>query len=175
MAYGGSVSPSAEPLAWEAEVRESHRLFLCARCGRQVRICSDCDRGNFYCSEECAAIRRGASLREAGQRYQRTPKGARNHALRQGAYRVRLREEVTHQGSDEAPVAAEPHLGEEMRLSEGEPTSAPEWEAPHDAFVDQLDEAQDNASSCSCDLCGRAVGVFARLDFLTTPCTGGWP
>ena len=121
--------PSSSPSAWEAEVRESHRFFLCARCRVQVRICSDCDRGNIYCLDECAGIRRGESLREAGCRYQQTPKGARNHARRQRDYVARRREKVTHQGSDEAPVAAEPHRGEAMRLSEGELTSAPECES----------------------------------------------
>ena len=44
------------------------RLFLCARCQRQVRICSYCDRGNQYCGPACARAARNESLRSAGAR-----------------------------------------------------------------------------------------------------------
>ena len=38
---------------------ESYRLYNCACCGRQVRICRHCDRGNRYCAWGCAAVRAG--------------------------------------------------------------------------------------------------------------------
>jgi hypothetical protein len=39
------------------------RLFNCARCHRQVVICSRCDRGNLYCGSQCAQSARGESVR----------------------------------------------------------------------------------------------------------------
>ena len=165
----------SSPSAWEAEVRDSHRLFLCARCSKQVHICSDCDRGNIYCSEACAAIRRRESVREAGRRYQQGPPGRRSHARRQRAYVARRRRKVTHQGPDGVARGAEPLPGDGMRLSEGGPVLAGELELPHDAYPDPSDETLDDPLACPCDLCGRPVSAFARLDFLTTPCVGGWP
>ena len=53
----------------------SNRLFLCRRCGELVHICSSCDRGNVFCSQECATARRRDSIREAAKRYQRTQRG----------------------------------------------------------------------------------------------------
>jgi len=76
----------------------SFRLFSCARCHKQVLICSKCDYGNIYCSKSCALERRRESNRQASRRYQSRPPGARNHARRQGAYRARQKK-VTHQGS----------------------------------------------------------------------------
>lgn len=77
----------------------SGRLFNCARCRHQVVICSDCDRNNIYCSRQCAAIVRRASLKAAGKRYQQSRHGRLKHADRQRRYRARQREKVTHHGS----------------------------------------------------------------------------
>ena len=79
--------------------RESYRLYSCARCAVQVRICSDCDRGNQYCAGDCAQIRRRESLYRAGVRYQLSFRGASRHAARQSAWRARRMQIVTHQGS----------------------------------------------------------------------------
>ena len=38
-------------------MQSSARLFNCARCRRQVVICSHCDRGNRYCGKRCAQSR----------------------------------------------------------------------------------------------------------------------
>ncbi len=48
----------------------SARVFTCARCRRQVVICSHCDRGNRYCGPSCAHSARRHAQREAAQRYQ---------------------------------------------------------------------------------------------------------
>ena len=74
----------------------SSRLFLCRQCGELVEICSRCDRGNAFCSSDCAAARRRESIREAAKRYQRTKRGAKKHKARQRRYRVRQLA-VTHQ------------------------------------------------------------------------------
>ena len=81
----------------------SGRLFVCAGCRDQVIICSCCDRGQIYCNHGCAAHARRQTVVAAGQRYQKTPRGGRMHAARQGRYRVR-REIVTHQGSPPPPA-----------------------------------------------------------------------
>jgi hypothetical protein len=79
--------------------RTSYRLYNCARCAVQVRICSECDRGNQYCADGCAQICRRESLCRAGVRYQLSHRGAMRHAARQSAWRERRMQKVTHQGS----------------------------------------------------------------------------
>ena len=75
------------------------RLYLCARCRRQVVICSPCDRGHRYCGAGCARTARAESLHAGGQRYQNTHRGRHRHAERQRRYRQRQSKKVTHQGS----------------------------------------------------------------------------
>ena len=82
-----------------ATARETYRLYSCAHCGQQVQICRHCDRGNIYCAGTCAALRRRASLRRAGARYQQSYRGACLHAARHRAWRARQKHKVTHQGS----------------------------------------------------------------------------
>ena len=90
---------------WVVAIRECHRQFLCARCRKQVTICSHCDRGQIYCSKECSKIRRRELLRMAARRYQKTPRGAHYHARRQHHYRLQ-NQKVTHQGSNGAGLKA---------------------------------------------------------------------
>lgn len=123
------------------------RLFLCARCHRQVRICSHCDRGNQYCGRRCSRAARGESLRAAGERYQKSRRGRFCHAARQRRYRARCRADqakVTHQGSiaarRRASLAGEPFFRREAPMT-------PLIE-PH---------------STRCCFCGRAVSDFVRL------------
>lgn len=73
------------------------RKLTCAWCHDLVVFCEDCDKRQRYCSEECAKLGRRMSLRLAGARYQSTFDGKRNHAARQEAYEIRLREKLTHQ------------------------------------------------------------------------------
>ncbi|MCK5356523.1 MAG: hypothetical protein KAJ63_15510 [Methyloprofundus sp.] len=79
----------------------SARLYNCACCHCQVIICSHCDRGNHYCSGECAVQSRLNKQRVAGSRYQSSAKGRHLHARRQQRYRQRQKEKVTHQCSPE--------------------------------------------------------------------------
>lgn len=86
-------------------MKETARLFNCVLCHELVNICSDCDRGNIYCSERCSTAARQLSMRKAAKRYQSTFQGRLNHAKRQADYRSRQQqniedtEKVTHQGS----------------------------------------------------------------------------
>src|SRR5487761_2760952 len=74
------------------------RRYRCARCGKEVLICSACDHGNRYCADECAKLARSQSTKQAGQRYQSSPKGRIKHAARQRGY-LSKKKKVTHQGS----------------------------------------------------------------------------
>ena len=84
---------------------KSYRLYSCQRCARQVRICGACDRGNRYCAEGCAQIRRRETRCRASRRYQQSYHGALKHAARQSAWRRRQQQKVTHQGSIAGVVA----------------------------------------------------------------------
>ena len=81
-------------------MRPDSRLYQCANCNKQCVICSDCDRGNIYCSNNCASIARRKSCIAANQRYQKTFQGKRLHAARQRRYREALKQKVTDHGSN---------------------------------------------------------------------------
>src|SRR5688572_24143679 len=142
----------------------TYRLYSCARCAGQVRICRRCDRGHRYCTVTCARIQRRESLHRAGARYQRSRRGAYRHAVRQCAWRERCAQEVTHQGSvsldtagtvvlvvtDETPsVACDDHL-----LSE----CAPLWRTEHRSLLAQR-----------CSWCGGVLPAFPA----SAPCAAG--
>ena len=105
------------------------RLFLCARCRRQVLICSVCDRGQQYCNVRCSGLARDESLRAAGRRYQQSRRGRHCHAERQRRYRRRRREGacreiVTHQGSASSRRGA-PLVRQRVLRREASPSMSP--------------------------------------------------
>lgn len=130
------------------EETDSFRLFNCALCFVQVRLCSVCDRGNRYCSQICAGLVRRRSQADAGRRYQRSFLGALNHANRQAVYRVRIAEEVTHQGSPEAGSSDILSIGNDKGVCQPN-LSEPETEERN-----------------RCSGCGALCGPFARPDFI---------
>jgi hypothetical protein len=142
--------------------QNSYRLYNCERCAQQVRICSNCDRGNRYCAGECAALRRRESLLRAGRRYQRSYRGACAHAARQSAWRERQGQEVTHQGSIPTAVWVTVTNHSTQTTTQGTHAqiaslqSQPHSAAPH---------AHRMAVS-SCSFCWRALPAFARLGTL---------
>jgi hypothetical protein len=94
----GGLSPKrCQPTA-----QETVRRFLCACCRIAVYLCTACDRGQRYCSADCARSARRQSQREADRRYQRSPRGRLKHAERSRCYRLR-RSVVTEQGSILSP------------------------------------------------------------------------
>lgn len=121
----------------------SARLYNCARCHRQVTICSHCDRGNIYCGKSCADRARRTSIGTAGKRYQSTRRGRFKHAERQRRYRSQ-RKKVTHQGSPEPP--------------------------PNDSLITRSEEplllAVIEDEGIRCHFCGRLCSDFLRLDYL---------
>lgn len=80
-------------------MNETARRYGCLNCHSQVIICRDCDRGNRYC-KQCAPLMRLKARRRAGIRYQNSHQGRLNHAARQKHYRERMRNKVTHKGSN---------------------------------------------------------------------------
>ena len=134
--------------------QKSYRLYSCARCAVQVRICSDCDRGNQYCAGECAEIRRRESLCRAGVRYQLSFRGASMHAARQSALRVRQMQIVTHQGSvagvDASIVVASLPVSEESDVELV-------------ALFPVLQPPPTLSLVSRCSFCRRPLSAFARL------------
>ena len=124
------------------------RLFNCARCRRQVVICSHCDRGNIYCGRGCSCSARRESVRAAGQRYQCTRRGRFAHAERQRLYRTRPRK-VTHQGS--AATVVHDSLIPESRVA---------------CVMRRVFPA---TAGSYCHFCQRLCSAFVRMDFLHSP------
>ena len=95
------------PAASSYPMENSDRIFNCARCSAQVRLCRSC--GNIHCSKECALAQRSESQRRAGVQYQSTEAGREKHAARQSRYRERkalARTQGTQQASNkQAPCA----------------------------------------------------------------------
>lgn len=90
-------------------MKHAPRLFQCAHCHTQSRVCSKCDRGQIYCCKVCAVFVRKKSMKLAGIRYQAGFKGKQNHAARQARYRMRQSKIVTHRGSPSTPQHAPMH------------------------------------------------------------------
>jgi hypothetical protein len=93
-----------------APAQVSARLFLCALCRALMLVGSCCDRGQVYCTGDCAEKTRRHSMREAGKRYQASRKGRQAHAARQDRYRERKRlialQGTTAPTQNAAPAAA---------------------------------------------------------------------
>jgi hypothetical protein len=71
---------------------ETWRLLSCARCGRQLRVCSSCELGQRYCGRGCAQEQRRLAQRDASRAYQATRRGRRLHADRMQRWRDRGRQ-----------------------------------------------------------------------------------
>jgi hypothetical protein len=132
-------------------MEEPARLFYCGRCQAMVRICRQCDRGQIYCSPDCADLARRHGQREAGRRYQQSRPGRFHHAARARAYRARQKI-VTHHGSEMATVDA---------VLAAMPLAVPE---PDERRVAEPGQAALEV----CCRCGTACGSAVRLDFLGT-------
>ena len=114
------------------------RLFNCTRCGRQVRICRLCDRGNIYCGSKCSRQARSFSLQAAGKRYQNTRQGKLNHAARQKRYRDKNKFVTHHTSNDPSPYSS----------------------------IGEVDRTAEFKSELRCDFCNKPCLDFVRLDFL---------
>lgn len=138
---------------------QTYRLYNCARCAEQVRICRGCDRGNRYCAGVCAALRRRESLLRAGKRYQRGYRGACAHAARQRAWRERQTQEVTHHGSIPTAVSVTVANRSTQTTTQGS-------HAHNEAFPQRPAALLEYAAlqvRARCSVCGRVVSPFARI------------
>jgi hypothetical protein len=124
------------------------RLFLCVNCRAQTVICSACDRGQRYCSPECAAHVRSARVREAGRRYQHSERGRATHAERMRRCRAK-QADVTHQG----PIIP---TARELSAPAAKPSITPASKTMAKATVEQP----------RCHSCGCPCSAFVRLGFL---------
>lgn len=81
-------------------MEDSYRIFNCARCSKLVHICPRCDRGNRYCSAQCAEIARDEKQERSRRKYEASPKGLATAAARMKRWRKKQREQktVTYQG-----------------------------------------------------------------------------
>lgn len=141
-----------------------YRLFLCARCGTALRICSCCDRGHRYCAPDCAALARTDSLRRARRRYYRNnPDAQANNAEGQRRFRARRRQAVKDQGSppsDDLPTVVP---------AAAEISSAPVEEVIRDVSPQAAEHTGSDEHAASelvrCDFCDRPCRPVVRHDF----------
>jgi len=133
--------------------QKSYRLYSCARCAVQVRICSECDRGNQYCAGDCAQIRRRESLSRAAVRYQLSHRGALGHAARQSAWRARTTQIVTHQGC--VPGVDAGTVMTSLTVSEAS-------DVERVALSPALQRRAMLRQVSRCSFCWRALPAFAR-------------
>jgi hypothetical protein len=154
---------------------EAWRLFTCALCATQVRLCPSCDHGQRYCGRRCAAEHRRRQQREASRAYQATRRGAHLHAARMQRYRDRQRQECKFP----APIVTQ------HPWAQGSPDAIPALSTPARSPTDTHQEdrthaplssavARDpstvslvhNQTTSGCSRCGRPLSRFARLDAL---------
>jgi hypothetical protein len=125
------------------------RFFLCARCRAQALICRSCDRGQMYCSVDCAQEARRTRQCAANKRYQASHRGRIRHAARAQRYRARQKK-VTYEGSLQ-------QLSDAL-VSEGWAVTASKPKVPE--FVPR-------AWAWRCHWCGCRCPPFVRHEFLS--------
>jgi hypothetical protein len=138
-------------------VQETIRRFLCARCRVVAYLCTACDRGQRYCSDECSLAARRRSQRESDRRYQSSERGRLKHAERARRYRQRCRS-VTEQG---AVVSAERDVCSTSATSEVSTPSSAEETATTVASGSSTDK-QAHSGQVSCHLCRRWCDPWIR-------------
>lgn len=140
--YGNKSSPH-RPYMW---MQISSRLYNCCRCHDQVIVCSDCDRGQRYCTKGCRHKARKASLKRASKKYQESRAGRFNNAARQNRFRQRKKHKVTHHCSLQIP----PHAVLKNK--------------PECADINQNQPPSE--VTMVCHHCHSECGPFLRSDFL---------
>ena len=138
------MPPSPPSTRRDREEQPAARFYLCLRCRSQALICSSCDRGQIYCTPECAKAARKERQRSARRRYQAGARGRVMHADRSRRFRERQRG-VTDHGLHE-PVATA------LRV---EVVASP-----------QRRSALTERQHFYCNGCACAVSDFVRLDTL---------
>ena len=141
-----------------------YRVFFCARCGKLAIICSTCDKGNRYCSPECASEAREEIVCEAKSRYRNSEDGRITQKFRQRRHRSRLGADVTDQSSS-VSGRCETNSGTREQRMEDRGSPGPDGQpAPPGAgtFGGQYERPERTVPVwrvIRCDFCGRICGV----------------
>jgi len=147
---------------------ESFRIFNCARCHQQVKICRNCDRGNRYC-RTCGEVARQESIKRAQVRYQGGPQGREFNRCRQKRSRQRARSESVLDLSIPEPQAEVQFL----QFHESNKSSVTDQGSPFGRGYEIVTAAaitkshrqskpNESLSKVQCDMCGAWCGPFAR-------------
>lgn len=148
---------------WNQPV-SSLRLVVCAlaSCGRAFLLCSQCDRGNRYCSRECARTARAAALIATRRNYEASEQARADRRARARRYRLAKKESVTDQGS---PAPNRHRKLPESRLAA--PPLGAEREQPkvRNYASKNGDVRECDLSGARCVCCG-SVSNYVRLGFL---------
>lgn len=123
---------------------KSARFVICAGCYHQFFICSYCDHGNIYCSQNCSSLARKKFQKNAGKRYQASLNGRHHHADRQRRYCAR-KNIVTHHTSKQQSL----HVS--LSVKTNNQTVGP---------------AKIIADKYYCYFCGELCLEFVRINFL---------
>jgi len=147
------------------------RVFYCARCDEFVWICRRCDRGNRYCSPECASLARSESTRDARCRYRNSDAGRTTQKFRQRRFRCAPGKAVTDQSSaSTAPCEnLDPSKGEERAQISSD--SAGNWSdrqsetpAGGEARAERPGATDGMWMFIRCHFCGRICGMLRLRD-----------
>jgi hypothetical protein len=133
----------------------------------QVVICTYCDRGNRYCSAECAQEARRQLQRAARRRYEQSDVGRRNNAARQK--RHRLRDEVgTALADSDLPTVTDQGSPVRGQGAQAElPSTQEESSDAKSVFSEVARQIGQQACELVCRLCRRVRSFFLRFDFLS--------
>lgn len=148
----------------------SSRVFECANCSKQIRICTLCDSGQSDCSDVCNIIRLRKFWCKASAKYQDTHKGRKKHAARQARYHAGLKKKskkmthtICHKVDQillpvEITAAGPITTSAERKETAGEkPEPEPKPEPP------TLSHPQQHKPVVRCDFCGRPCSKLTRL------------
>ena len=126
------------------------RLFVCLECGKRVRICRCCDRGNRYCGLDCRSEVRRKQKLAAALRYQQTPEGKLNHKKRQQRYLDRREKKMTRQGPQAGLAREKKKIVDWRRVAQAAEAALTNW-------------------SGHCCRCGQRLSVPLRRGFVRHP------
>lgn len=79
-------------------------LLTCSNCEQEFYVCRKCYRGQTYCSNQCSTTGYSQKIKSAKEKYQKTLRARKLHALRQSKYRDRLENNVTYKSSKKATL-----------------------------------------------------------------------
>lgn len=126
----------------------------CVRCAQPFLICKSCDRGDWYCGDECSTTARRESRRRARAKHQASPEGRADHRDRMRAWRAKQRARVTDHGSQGA-------LGEPILLRRAVTARLKAvWSGPG-RQADAM-EVRTRTMQGRCVMCGRRGWVSFR-------------